>query len=395
VIDENTPQSYRHRLPQERRTPEVYGRAALLNSRQQQQQQTQQQPIGQPPPQPQQQPGQQQQVRPYEDVFNANTRPPLEIPTGADNFSEQQHRHFQQQQHFKQQQQQQFIPQLGYPPHMHAQQEQNRFYDPNLSQQMPNNSNNNNSRQFQQFQGHQQQQQQQQHQQQIHPEQLAAMRQARPASTVERVPRPHSADFLEYERQFGPQQDSGPGPVGVPHRGQNSHHRLPNRPQPPRPKSSIEQRIPSELRRQMIEQQNVEEGLIRLSTTTPTPRLNNNLSHNNKNNNNSFAYAQQQMQMLHLENNQIVDNVNVNNNNINVQNVQSVPRAPTTPRQPETSTPNYRNRPQKMNYNVRFNHFLFHNSIHNFVFTCSLFAHRFRNSVPCRNQIKTDKVTLA
>ncbi len=388
MIDENTPQSYRHRLPQERRTPEVYGRAALLNSRQQQ-------PIGPPPQQP---PGQQQQqqVRPYEDVFNANTRPPLEIPTGADNFSEQQHRHFQQQQHFKQQQQQQFIPQQGYPPHMHAQQEQNRFYDPNLSQQMPNNTNNSNSRQFQQFQGqHQQQQQQQHHQQQIHPEQLAALRQARPASTVERVPRPHSADFLEYERQFGPQQDAGPGPVGVPHRGQNSHHRLPNRPQPPRPKSSIEQRIPSELRRQMIEQQNVEEGLIRLSTTTPTPRLNNNLSHNNKNNNNnSFAYAQQQMQMLHLENssNQIVDNVSVNNNNNNNNvNVQNVPRAPTTPRQPETSTPNYRNRPQKMNYNVRNDTYIL---LHYYIIL-SFFAYLFHISVTCRNQIKTDKVPLA
>ena len=331
----------------------MYGRAALLNSRQQHQQQLQ------PPP-----PGQ-QQVRPYEDVFNANNRPPLEIPIGADNLSEQQHRHFQQQQQFKQQQQQQqkqFVLQQGYPPHIHAQQEQNRFYDPNLSQQMPNNINNN-SRQFQQFQVQQQQQQQQQqlqqqHQQQMHPDQ---MRQARPASTVERVPRPHSADFLEYERQFGPQQEAGPGSVGVPHRGQSSHHRLPNRPQPPRPKSSIEQRIPAELRRQMIEQQNVEEGLVRLSTTTPTPRLNNNLNNNNNNsssNNNNFAYAQQ-IQNLHLENssNRIVNNVN-NINNSNNGNVQNVVRAPTTPRQPETSTPNYRDRPQKMNYNVSDDNFL-------------------------------------
>ncbi len=208
VIDENTPQSYRHRLPQERRTPEVYGRAAFFNNRQQL------------PPQQQQQ---QQPTRQYEDMYNANNRGQMDVPMPADNFSDLQQQHHQQQpQHHHQQQhqhQQQFVPQppLGYP--AHSQMNNSRYFDQH--QTLPNN------RQIQQHYQDQQQQQQQ------HPpmtrEQLILMRQGRPASSRERVPRPHSADFLEYERQFGQtniETEMGQEPMaqsGVPQRGQVKH----------------------------------------------------------------------------------------------------------------------------------------------------------------------------
>jgi hypothetical protein len=98
----------------------------------------------------------------------------------------------------------------------------------------------------------------------------------------------------------------------------------------------------------MIEQQNIEDGLVqqRLSSTTPTPRGNNS-------NNNNFAFAQQQLQQLQLENRGgAINNKNVNNNF--VQNNQRAATSATTPKQqPETSTPNhYRDRMQKIQYNV-------------------------------------------
>ena len=317
MIDDNTPQSYRHRLPQERRTPEVYGRAAFS----QQQHHHPQQQHHQQHHHPQQQ---QQQLRQYEDMYNANNRG-QQLPPDISSD----HRHLRQQ------------PQLVPQPHIHHVPENhinNNSSNRSFAQQPV--LNNNRPVQYNQNEP-------------LTPEQLALMRQSRPASSRERVPRPHSADFLEYERQFGPEQSQVPAPQ----RGAGAHHRhRHHQAQPPRPKSSIEQRIPSELRRQMIEQQNVDGGHTRLSSTTPTPRGNSN------NNNNNFAYTQQQLQQLQLDN-RVVNNQangpigpigpNGQNNNFVHQNQ----RTATTPRHQETSTPNYR--AQKIQYNVRTHSKLF------------------------------------
>ena len=82
---------------------------------------------------------------------------------------------------------------------------------------------------------------------------------------------------------------------------------------------------------QMIEQQNVEEGFQRLSSTTPTPTS---TSHRN---------VAHQFQNLHLE----PASRNVNNNFTPTE-----PRTPSLPRHPDTSTPNFRGPAQKMNFNV-------------------------------------------
>ena len=343
VIDENTPQSYRHRMPPERRTPEVYGRATLFNSRSPQQQQQQQQ---------QQLLQQQQQLRPYEDMFNANQRSQADLSKDKlidpQQPQQQQHRHFQQQSKFAQQQQ--FQPQNQppqqypgqhdyphYPPHHHHHPDQPRFYDQQQQAVL------NNSRQFQQQQYLQQHQQQQPHQHPYQPQQEQLNMRQPPAPGVrERIPRPHSADFLEYERQFGANPDQSPGPdgSGVPYRGQSRH---PNRQQqPPRPKSSIEQRIPAELRRQMVEQQNIEDGFHRKSSTTPTPTP---TMPSTSARNNNVLIAQQLLQNLQMDPSaRSVNNFTPNG-----------PRTPSLPRHPDTSTPNYRERPpQKINYDVSF-----------------------------------------
>jgi hypothetical protein len=156
-------------------------------------------------------------------MYNANNRGQMEVPMPADNFSEFQQQ--QQQQQHQHQQQQQFVPQppVGYP--SHPQLNNSRYFD--QRQTLPNN------RHIQQhYQDQQQQQQQQQQQLPMTREQLILMRQGRPASSRERVPRPHSADFLEYERQFGQtnlETEMGQEPSsqsGVPQRGQVKYELL-------------------------------------------------------------------------------------------------------------------------------------------------------------------------
>jgi hypothetical protein len=269
--------------------------------------------------QQQQQLQQQQHGRPSVEAFNANAPrvPPEMAPPAAGNHGNGEHlhghHHHPQQQHYFQPQ---FAPQQ--PPHVHGQpqfypqHDHNRFYGP--PQPVQHNR------------------QPPPHPQ--HPPDPAGML-PRPPSSRERVPRPHSADFLEYERQFGPLegQDAGPGNGGVPYRGQSRH---PNRQQPPRPKSSIDQRIPSEVRRQMLEQQNHESGFQR---TAPPPSSSNPARHvNNVSGVNGVSYAQQQLQQLHLDGRTTTP---------------VAPRTPSLPRHLDTSTPNYRDRtPQKLAYNV-------------------------------------------